>query len=112
MRDFSSTIVLFIGFLACDSSLDGDFEGKACDTQGRCASGFICNPALNACFRPAPDSGSDTPSTGGTAGADAAVESGLSASGNAGVAGTDAPINGTAGGGGLSGAGGDSRRTD
>jgi hypothetical protein len=38
---------------ACTSDLPSDLDGKACDRELRCASGFICDGASNRCVRPA-----------------------------------------------------------
>ena len=43
-----------VGFLlaACNSSISTELEGKLCDDEGRCASGYECDTATNTCVSP------------------------------------------------------------
>src|ERR1051325_2212650 len=38
----------------CQSSLSRSLDGKACDAQGRCAKGYVCDTSTGICVHPPP----------------------------------------------------------
>src|SRR5262245_37816794 len=54
----AATAVLSAALLgACESDLSSDLEGKKCDADGGCLTGYVCDEDTNTCIRQGVSSG-------------------------------------------------------